>query len=189
MIEIVLGVGLTVACAVIAQRQRRGLREGPSQQVAGMLPRLRRTSPRDRVQALSELATVTTWEGRLAKALVEAPSEAERVDAASEAVNDLAIGFGSRERWAATALRLQLLGGGLFCALGLVRGDLLAGFVALSICLVGGITVFSLTRPLSELERRQRESVDSLVSLLFPSTDSGGGRGGSPRRRGSRSSP
>lgn len=139
------------------------------------------------MQALSQLTTVTTWEGRLAKALAEASSEAERVDAASEAVNDLATGYGSRERWASTTLRLQLLGGGMLCALGLVRGELPSAFVALAICLVGGATLFGLTRPLSELERRQREAVDSLVVLLFPSNEPDGPvQRGSARRRGHR---
>ncbi len=112
------------------------------------------------------------WEGALARALAAAEGEAERVDAASEWVSELALRYGARSKWAWSALRLQILGGVLAASLAVAQQDRLGAMLALLVAAIGATIVHMLGRAAADREREQRSNADKLVRLLLPSVHS-----------------
>lgn len=113
-----------------------------------------------------------SWEGKLARDLAGAEGEADRVDAASEAVSDLALRYGARSRWAWSALRLEILGGVLAASLAVAEQERAGATLALLIAAIGAIVVHMLGRAAADREREQRSDADKLVGLLLPSVHS-----------------
>ena len=165
---------LLVACAgvTLAAVQLRTVVASPSRALTPLLPRLERTKPDDRVMVAALETTPSTWEGRLARALAGAEGEAERIDAASESVSDLAQRYGARSKWAWSALRLQVLGGVLAASLAVAQQDRLGALFSLLVAALGATVVHMLGRTAAEREREQRSDADKLIRLLLPSVHS-----------------
>lgn len=146
--------------------------------------RLRRAPPSERVALAREATSEATWEGRLVRAVAGADSSFEVGDTVNEAVNDLAASYSSRERWSAAALRIQVLGGVLMGAAGLIAGEHLAAGVALAVSFVGAGMLATLGRRAEVEEKERRRHVDSLVELLLDRPHEPDAR---PARRGQKS--
>lgn len=158
---------LTVAAIVLSYLQLRGVRSGPSEAIAPVLVRLKRTPSADRLEVAASATSEGTWERRFADALASAGTEAERADSASELVHELDLGMSSRSKWASAALRIVVLGGVLAACWAMIGGQQLAAAIALGIALFGAAVVASVGRHAKRLEEDQRRQVDTFVDLLL----------------------
>jgi hypothetical protein len=162
----------TFVCAVglaLVGLQLRAVSRQPSRGLGVLLPRLGRTPLADRVMVAALETDAESWEGKLVRELAAAENEAERVDAASEAVSELAFRYGTRSKWGWSALRLQILGGVLAASLAVAQQERTGAMAALFIAAIGAVLVHMLGRAATDREREQRSNVDKLVGLLLPS--------------------
>ena len=148
--------------------QLRAVGQRPSEALRGNLAALRRKPAAERARAVGELCGPTSWEGALGRAITDAPTEFERVDAASEAVGDLGAFLASRSRWAQTAVRLQAAVGLLLGALAFAQGERLWAGAALGAGILLALFTHFLAESAASRERAQRELADELIRLLLP---------------------
>ncbi len=172
-----LYIGLSALTAVIgialAFVQLRDVGERPSPSARELPSKIRRLAVEERPKRVVEIAEAGSWEGELARQLIEAPSPAERADAASEAVGDLAGLYASRSRWAPAALRIQVAVGLLSGALLFAQAARLEAASALAIAVIGGMVSYLVGDRAKERERAQRALADEIVLLLVPDLTEG----------------
>jgi hypothetical protein len=162
---------------VFATRRLGAVTRSPSPGLGDAVKELRKVPAPERPAAAVTLTAEGTWEGALARALADAVDERDRVDAASEAVGDLAATYGGMSRWTVASVRIVLFVGLILVALGLARQEHVGAVAAFGVAGVGAMVTHSLGGRASRLESRQRELADAWVELLL-------GRMPERRRRG-----
>jgi len=170
---VALSAVFAIVGALLALRQLRDVAEWPSRDGRDLPAKLRKIDPNERLARAQALARPGSWEAKLAEDLAAAPSEVERVDAASEAVGDLAALYASRSRWAPAALRIQVAVGLLTAALLLAWGRWVEAVVAIGVAFVGGLVSHMVGEAAADRERRQRSLADEIVLLLVPEAAAG----------------
>lgn len=158
---------VTAGATALGLGQLRALRAAPSPGVPRLLTALKRVPVSERPALAAREADPSTWEGQLARAVAEAPSELERTDVVSEAVGEIAGRYAARARWSAVAVRLEVLGGVLAAAWALIAGAHATAAAALIVTFFAAGSLAAVDRRAQEVERDQRRHVDSLVDLLI----------------------
>lgn len=187
---LVIVAAALVSCGTVSLSlvQLRSVAAAPSSALTELLLSLRRTERVDRTKVAVMRTTAETWEGRLARALADVDA-IEKADVMSEAIHDLDTLYSSRDRWAAAALRIQVLGAVLLAAWAMIEVARVAAAVSLLMGLAGAGVIAQIGRRATGVEQEQRRRVDQLVDLLAgvaePAT-AGPARRRSPRQHESR---
>jgi hypothetical protein len=168
LVLVALTVLVVVATTSLAVLHHRAVARALSRETEGLVPKLLRADAGRRIDLLGEAVPGESWEGELADALRSAPTPELRAAAANEALGDLELLFASRSRWAPSAVRIALLGGLLFGALSLIRGDWIVAVVVVVLSALGAGACASLSSRAQASEKAQRKLADALVDALVP---------------------
>jgi hypothetical protein len=158
---------VSAVLAVITARRLGAVRREPSPAAAELVRALRRVPADARATEAKERSSPETWEGRLARAVVDAPNDAERVDSVSEAVGDLAGRYAATTRWKESSSRIVFFAGLAAAAGSFAWGERVGALGAVVVALFGGATVYALGGRLVRDERKQREVADGFVDMLL----------------------
>jgi len=155
-----------VVAVAVAIRRRGVVLRAPSAALAEAVRKVRRCAPDERGALAVQATQARTWEGDLARALLDASDQRERVDAASEAVGDLATAYGATSRWTLASVRIVLFIGMILVAVGLASANPIGAVASFVVAALGAGLTHSIGLGANQVEKVQRELADAWIELL-----------------------